>query len=238
MLANCAVILSACSSGSTLFNNAGPAPYNQPGGSAMPTAMPMPPQPFVGNQLAAAQTAAAQRPTYVYLPAPMPYQGVGYGAPQYAGQPQYAAQPQYTRQARYVAPKKARAPRTRPARRVARARSKPRVLRVKKSPAPVHTASVPRAPIWKARSKSGQQGRLVVVRADDTLYGIARRHNININHLKAANNFQGSHVTVGQKLFIPAPGSHYHGRNIYRPAPVRPPRRGVTMANVKNVQRR
>ena len=210
-----AAALSACSSGITLFNNAGPAPYGQPGG-AMPTSLPMPPQPFVGNQLAAAQTAAAQRPTYVYLPAPMPYQGAGYGAPQ------YAAQPQYTKQARYVAPKKARA------------RRMPRVLNVKKSSGPVHTASVSSARIRQYSNKNNQQGRLVIVRAGDTLYGLARRHNININHLKAVNNFRGSHVTVGQKLFIPAPGSHYRSGKRYRAAPALPPRRDLTIAHFIN----
>ena len=218
------VTLSGCSSGITLFNNAGQAPYGQPGSmatGAIPTTLPMPPQPFVGNQLAAAQSAAQNRPIYVYQPAPAPYSAPGYGQARYVASPQYA-QPVRKRSRRKAAPKKSY---TVARRKVNQARVPVRVAR----------APVPAAGMQRVSNTTAPQGRVVVVRSGETLYSIARRHNVNIVNLKAANNIQGSNVYLGQKLFIPGVGSH-HRVNAAPVGPVSPnrPTNGVTVARYQN----
>ena len=223
-----AVALGACSSGITLFNNAGSAPYGQPGSmatGAIPTTLPMPPQPFVGNQLAAAQSAAQQRPFYVYQPAPAQYPGNGYAAARYAAHPQYAPAAR-KRVQRRPAPKKSY---TVARRKVNQARIPIRVAR----------APVPSTGMQRVSTVSNQQGRVVIVRSGETLYSIARRHNVNIVNLKAANNIQGSTVNLGQRLFIPGAGSH-HSVTAAPGAPFAPtrPTSGVTVAKFQNGQSR
>jgi len=189
-----AVLLGACSSGITLFNNSSPNPYGHANGGGMgavPASLPMPPQPFTGNQLAAARVAAAQRPIYVYQPTPPPYRNPGYRSVQYAARPQYVVQP---------------------------------------GPAvPTRAMSVRNANI-----RRNVEGKVIIVRWGDTLYGIARANGVNIRDLQAANNIRGSHVKVGRKLFIPGIGSHH-------PLPAAQqsgPRRGVTVARYQGTNLR
>ena len=196
----------------------------------------MPQQPFVGNQLAAAQAAAAQRPTYVYQPAPPPYHGyvpAQYGAvpPQYLPQPPAAAQPAARPVVRVARKRVVRKPVARSvARKVARKKwvKRPVAKRSYTVAKNVNQARAPRASIQKASRRSNQQGRVVIVRSGETLYAIARRHRVNIIQLKAANNLKGSNVSVGQRLFIPGVGSHFRAK----PAPVAPStsRLGLTVA--------
>jgi len=216
-----AAVLGACSSGITLFNNAGPAPYGHSGGGALPTTMPMPQQPFVGNQLAAGQVAAQQRPIYVYQPASGPYPGQGYAPARYAAQPQYAA-----------------VPRKRIKRRVKPKRKYTVAAKSVQARVPVKTAQAYNPGLQRVRAVNHQEGRVVIVRSGETLYSIARRHNVNIINLKAANNIQGSNVRLGQRLFIPGVGSHHRGQT-FPAAPkssVVPARsgRGVTVAQFQN----
>ena len=64
--------------------------------------------------------------------------------------------------------------------------------------APVATAPRPVAP-----SHAAARGDLIEVQQGDTLYGIARRHNVTISDLMAANDLKGNTLKPGQKLHLP-----------------------------------
>jgi LysM repeat protein len=68
------------------------------------------------------------------------------------------------------------------------------------APAARATTAVTAAP---SRSSSSSSSRYRV-RAGDSLWTIARKNNISVQALQAANNLRGSRIVVGQTLVIPA----------------------------------
>lgn len=175
--ATASLFLAACSSGITLFNNAAPG-YSH-GGGAMPASMPMPAQPFTGNQYAAAHAAAieaAARSAYpsAYAP-PHAYPNQNYQAAQYPVRP------------KRIAPTP-----------VANMRRQNPV------PQPPRRAYNPQAQHVSASQGGGHD--VVTVRWGQTLYGIARARRVSVDDIMAANALGSTQVRVGQKLVIPVAG--------------------------------
>ena len=105
-------------------------------------------------------------------------------------------------------------------------------------PLPPPAASAPRpyaapvaaAPQPRPAAVAGAAGKVdtIEVQQGDTLYGIARRHNVTISDLMAANDLKGSALKPGQRLHLPgsaattgaaAPASKSPRQPLARPAP-------------------
>jgi murein DD-endopeptidase MepM/ murein hydrolase activator NlpD len=98
----------------------------------------------------------------------------------------------------------------------AAAASSSRAMAVTRAPAPLPQAPTP-APV----ARSQQQ---IEVRPGDTLYALARRHNVLISDLMAANQLANPNLKPGQKLWLPASAG-------VRPTPqVRPDGTGIAKA--------
>lgn len=62
----------------------------------------------------------------------------------------------------------------------------------------------------KISSSKGTATSEYTVKRGDSLIGIARRFNINVQDIRAANNLQGSRILIGQKLRIPSGGQRLY----------------------------
>ena len=70
---------------------------------------------------------------------------------------------------------------------------------------PPRAAPIPTTPPPRLASTYRQPTGTITVRRGDTLYGIARRHNISVSALKTENNLTDSYLKTGQTLRLPAP---------------------------------
>ncbi|WP_102028906.1 muramidase family protein [Salirhabdus sp. Marseille-P4669] len=60
--------------------------------------------------------------------------------------------------------------------------------------------AIEEAPVEHTRTTSESY----TVKAGDTLYGIANKFNVSVNHIKQANTLSSNTITIGQQLIIPA----------------------------------
>jgi hypothetical protein len=73
-----------------------------------------------------------------------------------------------------------------------------------RGPDPGYAQSLPPPQVAGRGAASDPVGRSVEVRTGDTLYRIARAHNVSVEHLKQANGLSSESIKVGQQLTIPA----------------------------------
>ena len=62
-----------------------------------------------------------------------------------------------------------------------------------------------RAPVGSPPRDAVSGGSTIDVVPGDTLYGLAKRHNVSISELMSANGLQGPMIKPGQKLVVPSP---------------------------------
>lgn len=69
-------------------------------------------------------------------------------------------------------------------------------------------------------------GDSVEVQAGDTLYGIARRHNVSVAELMQLNNMTNPNLKLGQKLYLPqGVAAHHSSAPVTQTASIQPPPR-------------
>lgn len=66
-----------------------------------------------------------------------------------------------------------------------------------------YTSYVARLERTESRPSSGSSGGSYTVRSGDTLWEIARRHNVSVSTIKSANGMKNSLIRPGQRLVIP-----------------------------------
>jgi len=127
-----------------------------------------------------------------YRPAPAPLQHEPYSAPQYQA-PQYQA-PQYQApKARYQPPK-----------------YQAQQTKAPQAKAPQYQAPQYQAPVSQARNKPLQKAlpvlpanKTVAVQKGDTLYKLAKKHDVTIDELKSVNSLKTTRLSIGQELIVP-----------------------------------
>ncbi len=201
-IAGCSVImalaamLAGCSGGVSRFDYASFANNSSDDGLTTSSLSPIPAESIYSGGAAANGTEIVRRdlpppqsPRQMakvqpqpYQPAPAPLQHKPYSAPQYQA-PQYQA-PQYQApKARYQPPK---------------------------YQAPQYQAPQYQAPVSQARNKPLQKAlpvppanKTVAVQKGDTLYKLAKKHDVTINELKSVNSLKTARLSIGQELIIP-----------------------------------
>jgi len=75
-----------------------------------------------------------------------------------------------------------------------------------RQPAPIRPASAPPAAPSAPRTAAPAAGDAVDVQPGDTLFAIARRHDVRVDDIKRLNNLSSTMIRPGQRLVLPAKG--------------------------------
>ncbi|MEQ1651700.1 MAG: peptidoglycan DD-metalloendopeptidase family protein [Hyphomicrobium sp.] len=91
------------------------------------------------------------------------------------------------------------------------------------APLPTATAYAPAAgSVPSAAPMAAATGETIEVQPGDTLYGLSKRHRVSLAELMAANSMTSPNLKPGQKLVVPAAGSHKSAQPHMAAAPVSP----------------
>lgn len=90
---------------------------------------------------------------------------------------------------------------------------------------PAAAAPVQPARVAAARAPAPQGGETIEVHSGDTLFGLARKNNVNVEDLKRANNLTSTMLRPGQRLVLPARSARAEtaaaARRVAAPAPTK-----------------